>query len=62
MSCLYMTCSAAARSVAPIRSLHVILKSYCGCTGVSQTHALTNQALDLHIAAVHAVYYIVENV
>ena len=32
-------------------------KSYCGCPGVPQAHALTNQVLDLHVAVVCAVYY-----
>ena len=37
-------------------------KSYCGCPGVPQARKLTNQALDNHVTAVHAVYYVAENV
>ena len=57
---IYTTCSAAARSAAPIRLLHVIFKSYCGW--VPQARMPTNQALDLHVAAVRTVYYIAKNV
>ena len=43
-----------------IITLH--FKSYCGCPGVPQACALTNQVLDNHIAAVCVVYHVAENV
>ena len=45
VSCVYATCSAAARSAAPIRLLHIIIN----LTGLSQASVLTNQVLDLHV-------------